>query len=77
MQYLYYNFKHVDVQSFTGQKLIRRGDFHVGSQVKTMFMMPQRGVTRQVTRRDVDGDSYMAEDDGDTIKKLCLYGNIR
>lgn len=30
-----------DLQSFAGQKLLRRGDFHVGSQVRTMVRLPQ------------------------------------
>lgn len=31
----------IDLQSFGGQKLMRRGDFHVGSQVQTMVRLPQ------------------------------------
>lgn len=31
----------IDLQSFAGQKLIRRGDFHVGGQVRSMVRLPQ------------------------------------
>ena len=30
-----------NLQSFAGQKLMRRGDFHVGSQVRSMVRLPQ------------------------------------
>ncbi|CAG8638902.1 15184_t:CDS:10, partial [Funneliformis caledonium] len=40
-QYAPYN-----VQSFAGQKLIRRGDFHIGAQVKVMLSMPKKELVR-------------------------------
>ncbi|KAI9364067.1 CPSF A subunit region-domain-containing protein [Pilaira anomala] len=36
-----YQYAPFNLQSFGGQKLMRRGDFHVGSQVQTMVRLPQ------------------------------------
>ncbi|KAI8889133.1 hypothetical protein K501DRAFT_239493 [Backusella circina FSU 941] len=36
-----YQYAPFNLQSFGGQKLMRRGDFHVGSQVQTMIRLPQ------------------------------------
>ncbi|KAL0094494.1 CPSF A subunit region-domain-containing protein [Phycomyces blakesleeanus] len=36
-----YQYAPFNLQSFTGHKLMRRGDFHVGAQVKTMVRLPQ------------------------------------
>ncbi|KAG9306400.1 hypothetical protein G9A89_018283 [Geosiphon pyriformis] len=61
-----------NVQSFAGHKLIRRGDFHVGGQVKATLMMPQR----EVTRRYLDRDHMINEDEGESVKRLCLCGTL-
>ncbi|RUP46454.1 hypothetical protein BC936DRAFT_146934 [Jimgerdemannia flammicorona] len=37
-----YQYAPFNLQSFSGQKLMRRGDFHVGSQVKSMVRMARR-----------------------------------
>ncbi|RUS19169.1 hypothetical protein BC937DRAFT_87899 [Endogone sp. FLAS-F59071] len=37
-----YQYAPFNLQSFSGQKLMRRGDFHVGSQVKAMVRMARR-----------------------------------
>ncbi|KAG0172330.1 Cleavage and polyadenylation specificity factor subunit 1 [Apophysomyces sp. BC1034] len=36
-----YQYAPFNLQSFGGQKLMRRGDFHVGAQVRTMVRLPQ------------------------------------
>ncbi|KAI8084961.1 CPSF A subunit region-domain-containing protein [Halteromyces radiatus] len=36
-----YQYAPYNLQSIAGQKLMRRGDFHVGSQVRTMIRLPQ------------------------------------
>nr|CAG8506381.1 12436_t:CDS:10 [Entrophospora candida] len=58
-QYAPYN-----VQSFAGQKLIRRGDFHVGSQVKTMLTLPKKEVIRKDHDFDLEFSSKTSEETG-------------
>ncbi|CAH1761431.1 3424_t:CDS:10 [Entrophospora sp. SA101] len=58
-QYAPYN-----VQSFAGQKLIRRGDFHVGSQVKTMLTLPKKEVIRKDHDFDLEFSSKTSEEIG-------------
>ncbi|CAG8584006.1 12053_t:CDS:10 [Acaulospora morrowiae] len=70
-QYAPYN-----VQSFAGQKLIRRGDFHVGAQVKTILSLPKK----ELVRRDVSFDQGVQprwmEEENNGYKQLCLCGTL-
>ncbi|PKC68294.1 hypothetical protein RhiirA1_457369 [Rhizophagus irregularis] len=68
-QYAPYN-----VQSFSGQKLIRRGDFHVGAQVKTMLSMPKKELVRNSPIEQ--GSSRYLEEDTSGSKLLCLCGTL-
>ncbi|CAG8449548.1 6133_t:CDS:10 [Ambispora gerdemannii] len=73
-QYAPYN-----LQSSSGQRLLKRGDFHVGSQVKAMLMMPHREVSRSEADREKDQENGHNEDDysdWEAIKRLCLCGTL-
>ena len=61
------------MQSFAGQKLIRRGDFHIGSQVKTTLMLPKKEVVRKNHDFELGFPSKMMEETGRN-KQLCLCG---
>ncbi|KAG2221910.1 hypothetical protein INT45_013246, partial [Circinella minor] len=51
-----------NLQSFAGQKLMRRGDFHVGSQVRSMVRLPQ-------ISRTIDKYEY-------NRRHFCLCGTV-
>ncbi|KAI8337525.1 CPSF A subunit region-domain-containing protein [Chlamydoabsidia padenii] len=56
-----YQYAPFNLQSIAGQKLMRRGDFHVGSQVKTMVRLPQ-------IEHDDKGFRY-------SRRHFCLFGS--
>ncbi|CAG8596773.1 4454_t:CDS:10 [Cetraspora pellucida] len=68
-QYAPYN-----VQSFAGQKLIRRGDFHVGAQVKTMLSLPKKELARR--ELSIDHGIHVMEEETSGHKQLCLCGTL-
>ncbi|CAG8621050.1 17852_t:CDS:10, partial [Gigaspora margarita] len=68
-QYAPYN-----VQSFAGQKLIRRGDFHVGAQVKTMLSLPKKELIRR--EHSIDQGIPVMEEETSGHKQLCLCGTL-
>ncbi|CAG8629175.1 177_t:CDS:10 [Dentiscutata erythropus] len=68
-QYAPYN-----VQSFAGQKLIRRGDFHVGAQVKTMLSLPKKELVRR--EHSIDQGIPVMEEETSGHKQLCLCGTL-
>ncbi|CAG8474587.1 7722_t:CDS:10 [Paraglomus occultum] len=68
-QYAPYN-----LQSFAGQKLVRRGDFHVGAQINTMVRIKRR----EVVRRDNAGadQMMMTDEESGSFAELCLCGTL-
>ena len=62
----------VDLQSFAGQKLVRRGDFHVGAQINTMVRIKRR----EIVRRDnpVTDQMMMTDEESESFAELCLCG---
>ncbi|CAG8616381.1 1335_t:CDS:10, partial [Acaulospora colombiana] len=69
-QYAPYN-----VQSFAGQKLIRRGDFHVGSQVKTILSLPKKELIRRDVSFEQGVQSKWTEEENNGYEQLSLCGN--
>ncbi|CAG8532395.1 3944_t:CDS:10 [Paraglomus brasilianum] len=68
-QYAPYN-----LQSFAGQKLVRRGDFHVGAQINTMARVKRR----EIVRRDNPGTDQMmmTDEESESFAELCLCGTL-
>ncbi|CAG8539305.1 7635_t:CDS:10, partial [Racocetra fulgida] len=56
------------------QKLIRRGDFHVGAQVKTMLSLPKKELTRR--EHSIDHGIPVIEEETSGHKQLCLCGTL-
>ncbi|KAI8973376.1 CPSF A subunit region-domain-containing protein [Mycotypha africana] len=76
-----YQYAPFNLQSFGGQKLMRRGDFHVGSQVQTMVRLPQI----EYIDDDEDGDKDNNKGGGDTCSSVtpqysrrhfCICGSL-
>lgn len=42
----------LDPQSFSGQKLLKRGDFHVGSHIKSILMLPKEAFPQNVNDKE-------------------------
>ncbi|CAG8834801.1 25619_t:CDS:2, partial [Racocetra persica] len=55
-------------------KLIRRGDFHVGAQVKTMLSLPKKELTRR--EHSIDHGIPVMEEETSGHKQLCLCGTL-
>ncbi|CAG8433080.1 10709_t:CDS:10 [Diversispora eburnea] len=70
-QYSPYN-----VQSFAGQKLIRRGDFHIGGQIKTIISLPKKELIRKDFSFDQSTPSRWMEEENNGYKQLCLCGTL-
>ncbi|CAO3589394.1 unnamed protein product [Absidia cylindrospora] len=58
-----YQYAPFNLQSISGQKLMRRGDFHVGCQVRTMVRLPQ------ITHDNDEGFQY-------SRRQFCLCGSF-
>ncbi|CCJ28188.1 unnamed protein product [Pneumocystis jirovecii] len=47
-----FNYDPENPQSFSGQKLLKRGDFHVGSHIKSILMLPKEAFPQNVNDKE-------------------------